>query len=124
MARAVEPRFGSVFSYLTLAGDYCMRLVRRGEALTEESAQKTIAVCYAIQAFRASISTTHLSVSGYADIAAGLVRTVWELQLRLARVHTAGEVAALAELFVSTNREIKIRQVSIAEGGTMKIAAC
>jgi hypothetical protein len=114
---SAEPRVVQFLPYITPAGRFCEQILKRAAGVVEKSALKTIGAYYAVQSFRSAIAATHTALSGYGDVAAGQVRTVWELQLRLARARKVGEIAALAELFVSTNREIKIRQVAMGNGG-------
>lgn len=117
MTRAVQPRFADLLQFFVPAAECCKRLIAIGDALTEELAEKTLAVYHAIQAFRTAVAATRISLGGYADVAAGLARTVWELQLRLANIRRGGELRALADLYVATSREIRSREASIADDG-------
>lgn len=117
MARVVQPRFADLLHFFAPAADCCKRLIYRGDQVTDESAQKTLALYHAVQAFRTAVAATRISLGGYADVAAGLARTVWELQLRLATIRRGGELRALAELYIATSREIRSREASIADDG-------
>jgi hypothetical protein len=96
---------------------YCRRIFDHANRLTEESAVATVALYLVIQAYRATAATARLALAGYADIAAGLSRSVWEIQLRLARTRRGGELAAVADLYMSVNHEIKLREAGIAQDG-------
>lgn len=107
-----------LLSYLEPAAVYCRRIFQHANETTpNESAQKTLAANLVIQAFRTSAGSIQLSLAGYADIAATVVRSLWEIQLQLEHVRNNGELIALASIFASINREIKLRQQIIASEG-------
>ena len=117
IATTAEPRVAELLSYLAPAATYCRRIFNHANRLTEESATATVALYLVIQAYRATAATARLALAGYADIAAGVARSVWEIQLRLARTRRGGELVAVADLYMSVNHEIKLREAGIAQDG-------
>jgi hypothetical protein len=103
--------------YVGPATEFCKRIIGPGRSPANGSRpQDHVAVGVAIHAFRSALASIELCVGGFADAAAPINRSVWEMQLRLFDVRQTGMLGALACLLYEAETEIAAREFELANG--------
>lgn len=82
------------------------RLVDRPLSYAEERPQDYVASILAVRSFRLSTSAIWLAASGYPDSAPNLIRTVWEIGIRLLDLKVSPVAGALG--FLLEGEQIKV----------------
>jgi hypothetical protein len=103
--------------YVGPATEFCKRIIGPGRSSANgPRPQDHVAVGVAIHAFRSALASIELCVGGFADAAAPINRSVWEMQLRLFDVRQTGMLGALACLLYEAETEIAAREFELANG--------
>ncbi len=95
IAAVTYPKVAELLSFFEHAEQFCRRILTSSMKLTDRDATRATLEDLTIQIFRTAVAAARMAVDGYADVAAGLARSTWEIQLRIQRVRSDGEVAAL-----------------------------
>ena len=88
-------------------------IVNREMPYASEKPQVFVVAVLAVRAFRLTVSSLQLSLSGYPDSSPALDRSVFEIALRLLNLSTAPEAASLGYLIQGATEEISTMSAEI-----------
>lgn len=89
------------------------RIVARPTSAYSDRPQDYVASLLVSRSFRLAVSSIYLALSGYADSAVNLDRTVWEIGIRLLDMTRAPDAAALGYLLDSAQSEVDHLKVEL-----------
>jgi hypothetical protein len=93
------------------------RLVARETSPASDRPQDYVACVLGARAFRLTISSIHLALSGYPDVCPNLYRTVWEIGVRLAHIAMHPVEGALGYLLQGASEELVTVRVDTSDRG-------